>query len=191
MEKLTHFKIGQIVNTQGLKGEVRVYPFTDDIYRFDDLEEFYLGKDLETKWEVERVRYKGNMVIMKIKGVDSVEMAERLKTKNLYVSRENIDRVEDAEKLRNKFMYVSREDSRELEEGEFFIADMIGMDVYTLDNNHIGTLKDVLQYAANDVYVIKSNDGKEFLIPAITKFVPTIDINERKMIIDPIKGMLD
>ena len=153
MEKLTHFKIGQIVNTQGLKGEVRVYPFTDDIYRFDDLEEFYLGKDLETKWEV--------------------------------------DRVEDAEKLRNKFMYVSREDSRELEEGEFFIADMIGMDVYTLDNNHIGTLKDVLQYAANDVYVIKSNDGKEFLIPAITKFVPTIDINERKMIIDPIKGMLD
>ena len=153
MEKLTHFKIGQIVNTQGLKGEVRVYPFTDDIYRFDDLEEFYLGKDLETKWEVER--------------------------------------VEDAERLRNKFMYVSREDSRELEEGEFFIADMIGMDVYTLDNNHIGTLKDVLQYAANDVYVIKSNDGKEFLIPAITKFVPTIDINERKMIIDPIKGMLD
>ena len=101
MEKLTHFKIGQIVNTQGLKGEVRVYPFTDDIYRFDDLEEFYLGKDLETKWEVERVRYKGNMVIMKIK---------------------NVDRVEDAERLRNKFMYVSREDSRELEEGEFFIA---------------------------------------------------------------------
>ena len=79
MEKLTHFKIGQIVNTQGLKGEVRVYPFTDDIYRFDDLEEFYLGKDLETKWEVERVRYKGNMVIMKIKNIDRVEDAERLR----------------------------------------------------------------------------------------------------------------
>ena len=59
------------------------------------------------------------------------------------------------------------------------------MDVYTLDNNHIGTLKDVLQYAANDVYVIKSNDGKEFLIPAITKFVPTIDINERKLMNRP------
>ena len=169
-EKLTHFRIGQIVNTQGLKGEVRVYPYVDDINRFDDLESFYLNKNFNEEFEVERVRYKGNMVIMKIK---------------------NVDRVEDAEKLRNKFMYVSREDSRELEEGEFFIADMIGMDVYTLDNNHIGTLKDVLQYAANDVYVIKSNDGKEFLIPAITKFVPTIDINERKMIIDPIKGMLD
>ena len=105
MNKVTHFKIGKIVNTQGLKGEVRVYPFTDDIERFDELETFYLGKDLETKWEVERVRYKGNMVIMKIKG---------------------IDRVEEAEKLRDKFMYVSREDSRELEEEEYFIADMIG-----------------------------------------------------------------
>ena len=125
MEKLTHFKIGQIVNTQGLKGEVRVYPFTDDIYRFDDLEEFYLGKDLETKWEVERVRYKGNMVIMKIKGVDSVEMAERLKTKNLYVSREN---------------------SVDLDEDEFFIADLIGLDVFTVAGEKVGTLKDVLQY---------------------------------------------
>ena len=170
MNKVTHFKIGKIVNTQGLKGEVRVYSYTDDIERFDELETFYLGKDLETKWEVERVRYKGNMVIMKIKG---------------------IDRVEEAEKLRDKFMYVSREDSRELEEEEYFIADMIGLEVYTVDGEHVGTLKDVLQYAANDVYVVKGNSGQEYLIPAIMKFVPTIDMNERKMIIDPIKGMLD
>ena len=169
-EKLAHFKIGQIVNTQGLKGEVRVYSLTDDIDRFDELDEFYIGRDLETVYKAERVRYKGNLVILKIKGIDTVEMAE---------------------KLRSKYVYVSRENARELDEDEFFIADMIGMDVYTLDNNHIGTLKDVLQYAANDVYVVKSNDGKEFLIPAITRFVPTIDINERKMIIDPIKGMID
>lgn len=169
-EKLTHFKVGQIVNTQGLKGEVRVYPFTDDMYRFDELHSFYLGKDLETVWNVERVRYKGNMVIMKIKNVDTVEMAEKLK---------------------NKFMYVSREDSKDLEEGEFFIADMIGIDVLTVDGEHVGTLKDVLQYAANDVYVIKGSEGKEILIPAVMKFVPTIDIQERKMIIDPIAGMLD
>lgn len=170
MNKLTHFKIGQIVNTQGLKGEVRVYAYTDDIYRFDDLETFYLGKDLETKWNVEKVRYKGNMVIMKIKGIDTVE---------------------EAEKLRNKYMYVSREESRELEEGEYFIADMIGMDVYTVKGEHVGILEDVLQYAANDVYLVKNDEGKEFMIPAIMKFVPTIDMNERKMIIDPIKGMLD
>lgn len=170
MEKLTHFKVGQIVNTQGLKGEVRVYPFTDDINRFDDLKEFYLGKDLNTTCEVEKVRYKGNMVIMKIKNIDTVEMAE---------------------KLRNKFMYVSRENGRELEEDEYFISDMIGIDVYTVDGNLVGKLDDVLQYSANDVYVVKGPEGQEYMIPAIMKFVPTIDMNERKMIIDPIKGMLD
>ncbi len=170
MEKLTHFKIGQIVNTQGLKGEVKVYPLTDDINRFDELKSFYLGKDLDTKYEVERVRYKGNMVIMKIKGIDIIESAEKLK---------------------NKYISVSREESRELEEGEFFIADMIGMDVYTVEGSHVGTLREVLQYAANDVYVIKNEEDKEFLIPATMKFVPTINMEERKMIIDPIKGMLD
>ena len=169
MEKLTHFKIGQIVNTQGLKGEVKVYSYTDDINRFDELESFYLGKDKENQFDVERVRYKGNMVIMKIKGIDSVESAE---------------------KLRNKFMYVSREESRELEEGEFFIADMIGIEVYTVENEFVGTLAEVLQYSANDVYVIK-NEEKEYLIPAMVKFVPTIDMENRKMIIDPIKGMID
>ncbi|MGL4913675.1 MAG: ribosome maturation factor RimM [Romboutsia sp.] len=170
MEKLTHFKIGQIVSTQGLKGEVRVYSYTDDIERYDDLKTFYLGKDLETKWVVEKVRYKGNMVIMKIKGIDTVE---------------------EAEKLRNKFMYISREESKDLDDGEFFIADMIGIDVETVDGQHVGTLSEVLQYAANDVYVIKGEEDKEYLIPALIKFVPTIDMKERKMIIDPIKGMLE
>lgn len=167
--KLTHFKVGKIVNTQGLKGEVRVYPFTDDINRFDELDVFYLDKDFSTKWNVERVRYKGNLVIMKIKDIDSIEKAER---------------------LRDKFIYVSREDSRDLEEEEYFIADMIGLEVFTLAGEKVGVLSDVLQYAANDVYVIKGEE-KEYLIPAIMKFVPTIDMNERKMIIDPIKGMLD
>ena len=168
--KLTHFKIGQIVKTQGLKGEVRVYSTTDDIYRFDDLNTFYIGKDFNTEYKVERVRYKGNLVIMKIKGIDTVEMAE---------------------KLRNKNLYVWREESRDLEEDEFFIADMIGIKVYTVNGEYVGTLDDVLQYSANDVYVIKGEDDKEYLIPAVMKFVPEIDIEEGKMIIDPIKGMLE
>ncbi|MGM9535256.1 MAG: ribosome maturation factor RimM, partial [Intestinibacter sp.] len=116
-EKLTVFRVGQIVNTQGLKGEVRVYPYTDDIYRFDDLEYFYTEKSLNNKYEVERVRYKGNMVIMKIKDIDSIDLAERLKTKN---------------------MYIPREESVELEEGEFFVADLIGLDVFTIDGEKIG-----------------------------------------------------
>lgn len=168
-EKLTVFRIGQIVNTQGLKGEVRVYPYTDDINRFDELEHFYLDKNLSDKYEVERVRYKGNMVIMKIKDIDSIELAEKLKTKN---------------------MYIKREQGRQLEEDEFFVADLIGLDVFTVDGDKIGIVKDVLQHAINDVYVV-DNGEKEYLIPSIKKFVPTIDLEENKMIIDPIKGMLD
>ena len=168
-EKLAHFKIGQIVNTQGLKGEVKIYPLTDDINRFDDLDKFYLDKDLQKEWEVEKVRYKGKMVIMKIKAIDSIE---------------------DAERLRNKFICVGRERTRELDEDEFFIADMIGIDAFTVDGDRLGVLREVLQYSANDVYVIEG-DGKEYLIPAILKFVPEINMAERKMIIDPIKGMID
>ncbi|WP_024622067.1 ribosome maturation factor RimM [Metaclostridioides mangenotii] len=168
-EKLAHFKIGQIVNTQGLKGEVKIYPLTNDINRFDDLDKFYLDKDLQKEWEVEKVRYKGKMVIMKIKAIDSIE---------------------DAERLRNKFICVGRESTRELDEDEFFIADMIGIDVFTVDGDRVGLLREVLQYSANDVYVIEG-DGKEYLIPAILKFVPEINMKERKMIIDPIKGMID
>lgn len=168
-EKLALFKIGQIVNTQGLKGEVRVYPLTNDINRFDNLDKFYLDKDLKAELEVERVRYKGKMVVMKIK---------------------TIDHIEDAEKLRNKFIYVGRDNTRDLEEDEFFIADMIGIEVFTVAGVHVGVLKDVLQYSANDVYVVQG-DSKEYLIPSILKFVPEINMEERKMIIDPIKGMID
>ena len=168
-EKLTVFRIGQIVNTQGLKGEVRVYSYTDDINRFDELEYFYIDKNLNNKYEVERVRYKGNMVIMKIKDIDSIELAEKLKTKN---------------------MYIGREQGRELDEGEFFVSDLIGLDVFTVDGEKVGVLKDVLQHAINDVYVVSSGE-KEYLIPSIEKFVPTIDLDQNKMIIDPIKGMLD
>lgn len=163
-------KIGQIVNTQGLKGDVRVYPLTDDIKRFDELGKFFIGENFNDEFEVQKVRYKGNLVILKIKGIDIIEEAENLK---------------------NKYIYVSRENCRKLDEGEFFISDMLGIEVYTVDNVYVGVLKDVLQYAANDVYVVKNDEGKEFLIPAVMKFVPTIDIENRKMIIDPIKGMID
>ena len=169
-EKLTHFRIGQIVNTQGLKGEVRVYPYVDDIHRFDQLESFYLEKNFNKEFEVERVRYKGNMVIMKIKDIDTIELAEKIKSKNIY---------------------IPREDSVDLDEDEFFIADMIGMDVFTVNGEKVGVLKDVLQYSANDVYVVKDDNDKEYLIPSLIKFVPEISIEENKMIIDPIKGMLD
>ena len=106
---------------------------------------------------------------MKIKGIDSIELAQKLKTKN---------------------MYIRRDQGKELEEDEFFVADLIGLDVFTVDGEKVGVVKDVLQHAINDVYVV-NNGEKEYLIPSIEKFVPTIDLEENKMIINPIKGMLD
>ncbi len=172
MEKLEYLKIGKIVKMQGLKGEVRVYPYTDDIKRFDDLDKFYIDKNEEC--EVEKVRYQKNVVILKLKGINTIEEAERLK---------------------DKMIYVTREDSKELDEEEFFISDMIGIKAMHINGEEIGVLKEVLKYSANDVYVIegKDNEGnkKDYLIPSVKKFVPTIDIKERIMVIDPIKGMLE
>lgn len=169
-EKIEYFKVGQIVSTQGLKGDMRVYTLTDYPERFEELDWVYMEGDFHTKHEIEKVRFKGQLAIIKIKGIDNAD---------------------DVEKLRSKYLYVPRENARELDEDEFFISDMIGMDVYTVEDEYIGTLKEVLQYSANDVYVVKNEEGKEYLIPAVMEFVPTIDIENKKMIINPIKGMLD
>ena len=163
-------EIGQIVNTFGIKGEVKVVPFTDDISRFDDLEKVYVKTKKESKlYKVENARYHKNMVLLKFEGINNPE---------------------DAETLKNSFLEVDREDAIPLEEGTYFIVDLIGLDVFTVDGEKVGVVKDVLQHAINDVYVV-NNGEKEYLIPSIEKFVPTIDLEANKMIINPIKGMLD
>ncbi|KXZ40060.1 16S rRNA processing protein RimM [Alkalithermobacter thermoalcaliphilus JW-YL-7 = DSM 7308] len=164
-----YFKVGQIVNTQGLKGEMRVYPLTDYKERFEEIQWVYIGDDLQTKYFIEKVRYKNNLAIIKLKGIDNIN---------------------EVEKLRNKYLVIPRENARELEEDAYFIADLIGLNAYTVDGKYLGVLEDVMQPGANDVYVIKSEDGKEYLIPAVKQFVPEININERKIIIDPIEGMI-
>src|SRR5690606_9220802 len=118
---------------------------TDYPERFEELEWVYIEGDFNTEYEVENVRYKGQLAIIKLKGIDNVD---------------------DVEKLKSKYLYIPRENARELDEDEFFISDMIGIDVYTIDNEYVGVLKDVLQYSANDVYVVKNKEGKEHLIPA-------------------------
>ena len=106
-------EIGQIVNTFGIKGEVKVVPFTDDISRFDDLEKVYVKTKKESKlYKVENARYHKNMVLLKFEGINNPE---------------------DAESLKNSFLEVDREDAIPLEEGTYFIVDLIGLDVYTDD----------------------------------------------------------
>lgn len=169
--KLEFFRIGKIVNTRGLKGEVKVYSHTDNMDRFTSLKDFYIGKDREKTYKVEKSSIiSHNMSVIKIKGFDTIESVQGL-----------ID----------KYIYVSRDDSYELEDDEMFIADMIGMNAYTVDGNFLGSLVEVLQYSANDVYVIKSDEGKEYLIPATYEIVPEISLEENKMVIKPIPGLLE
>lgn len=170
-EKISFFKIGKIVKTQGLKGEFRVYPSSSNLERYFDLDFFYLAEDKETRYEVENVRQiSPSLFVFKVRGYDSIESIESFINKNIY---------------------VSRDEAFELEEGEYYIADMIGLNVYDIEDKYIGKLADVLIYAANDVYVVKSEEGREFLIPAVKKYVPLIDLDNNKMLINPIKGMVD
>ncbi|WFD08968.1 ribosome maturation factor RimM [Tepidibacter hydrothermalis] len=166
---LEYFNIGQIVKVQGLKGEMRIYPLTDYKERFEEIKWVYISDDTKTKYEIEKVRYKGNVVILKIKGIDSIN---------------------DAEKLIKKYLKIPRENARELEEDEYFISDLIGIKAYTVDGEYVGVLDEVLQTGANDVYLIKNDENKEILIPALKKFVPELSIEDKKMIIDPIEGMM-
>lgn len=170
-ESLEFFKIGKIVSTRGLKGEIKIYSHTDEVERFLELEYIYIGKDREKKYEVEKSSIsKNNTAILKLSGYDTIESVQG---------------------LMQKFIYVDRENAYELDEDEYFIADMIGISVETVDGRPIGNLVEVLQYTANDVYVVKNSDGKEYLIPATYEVVPEIDMDEKVMKINPIAGLLD
>ena len=164
-----NLEIGQIVNTFGIKGFVKVNPFVDDVLRFDDLEKVYLKRNKELKeMEVEEVKYHKNMVLIKFKG---------------------IDRVEDAELLRNSYLEVDRENAIELEDGEYFIADLLGIDVYTEEGETLGKLEDIFNTGSNDIYVVKSEDGKQLLLPAISEVIKEINIQEGKIIVDISQGV--
>lgn len=162
--------IGQIINTHGIKGEVKVYPLTNDINRFDILDNAYIG-DEKIQVQVEGVKYHKNLVILKFKEYDDINEI-------LY--------------LKDKFIYVDEVGIIDLPEDHFFIHDIINSEVFDLDTNLIGILIDIIQGSGNDVYVIKDKDnGKEYLIPAVKQFVKTVDIKEKKIYLDPIEGMLE
>lgn len=163
-------QVGKIINTQGIKGEIRIMPFTDDIYRFDELEKVYIGKDKE-KLEIAHVRYKNNIVILKFKGYNSINEVEKFKNRNIYVDEE--DRIE-------------------LKENQYFIFDIIGCKVFDTSNKEIGIVVDILEAGSSDIYVIEGRVKKrEYLIPGVKEFVKDINIEEKRIIIDPIEGMIE
>ncbi len=169
MEEL--FRVGVISNTHGIRGEVKVYPTTDNVRRFDDLKEVILdtGKE-QLNLHVTSVKYFKNMVILKFKEFDNINDIIPYKGMDLLVTREN---------------------AIPLEEGEYYIADIIGSKVITDEDKILGTLTDVLQTAANDVYVLKTKDGKEVLLPSIEECILDRDIENKIVKVHIMKGLLD
>ncbi|WP_223376011.1 ribosome maturation factor RimM [Schnuerera sp. xch1] len=167
---MDYIKIGRIINTHGIKGELKVYPLTDDITRFDDLEIIYLGYD-KAKFEIERVKYFKELVILKFK---------------------EFNNINEVLKFKDEFIYIDVKDKVKLPEDHYFIFDIIGCTVFDTEGKKIGIVNDVIQSTSNDVYTVKNMEtGKEYLIPAVKEFVVDVDINNEKITIDPIEGMIE
>lgn len=149
-------KVGVITSTHGIRGEVKVFPTTDDPKRFLDLEEIILdtGKEKKTL-SIQYVKFFKNMVILKFK---------------------EFDNINDVEIYRQKDLYVTREQAVPLEENEYFIADLIGLKAVSDEGEELGEIADVLQTAANDIYVIKKQGTSDLLVPAIRECVLSVDI---------------
>jgi 16S rRNA processing protein RimM len=164
------FQVGIITATHGLKGEVKVFPTTDDPYRYDDLKEVLLEtKEGKLPLEVERVRYFKQLVIVKFKGIDDINQVE---------------------KYRKCPILVTRENAVPLEENENYIADLIGLPVVTDTGETLGPLMDVLQTGANDVYVV-DYQGKELLIPSIKECILKVDLEKGEILVHLLEGLLD
>lgn len=164
-------QVGAITQTHGLHGEVKVFPTTDDAKRFKKLKEVILDTGKEKMiLEIEGVKFFKQFVILKFKGFDNINDIERYKGKNLYVTREN---------------------AVKLKKDEYFIADLIGIKVYDENEEYLGVLKDVIVTGANDVYDIALENGRSLLLPAIKQCVLEVDMEQHKMKVHVLEGLLD
>ena len=168
--KQEYFEIGQIVNHFGIKGMVKVNPFTDDISQFEKLKSILLVKDGKlSEVEIEETKYSKNQVLLKLKGIDTVE---------------------EAEKYRGCYLKIARSNSKKLPKDTYFIADLLGLTVYTDENILLGKVEDIYNSGANDIYVIKSDDGKQILLPAMKEVIKQIDLEQEKIMVHLIKGLI-
>lgn len=163
-------QVGVITSTHGVRGEVKVFPTTDDPARFKKLKKVLLDTGKETlPLEIQNVKFFKQFVIVKFKG---------------------IDHINDIERYKRCPLLVERADAVPLGEDEYFIADMLGMEVVTEDGTVFGTLKDVMETGANDVYVIDSREHGEVLVPAIRECIEEVDIEEGRMKIHLMDGLI-
>lgn len=165
------FKVGIITSTHGVRGEVKVYPTTDEPRRFKRLKEVILNNGKEQiPMEIESVKFFKQFVILKFKGIDNIN---------------------DVEKYRKSELYVPRKNAVRLSRDEYFIADLMGLTIKDEDGTDIGVLREVMETGANDVYIIDMNDGRELLLPAIKQCVLEVDVEAGFMKIHIMEGLLD
>lgn len=168
-------RVGVIATTHGIKGEVKVFPTTDDLERFKVLKQCLLNTgsqgfgDEMIELEVEGVKFFKQFAILKFKGFDSIN---------------------DIEKYKGKDLLVTRENAVELKENEHFITDLIGMEVIEENGTIVGELKDVMQTGANDVFVVTVQDGSEILLPYIEECVLDIDLDQNKITVYMMPGLV-
>lgn len=164
-------QVGAITSTHGLQGEVKVFPTTDDPKRFKRLKQVLMKNGNGMKeLEITQVKFFKNLVILKFR---------------------DHDRIEDVMGYKGKELYVTRENAVKLGKNEYFVADLIGMTVLLEDDSTLGTLADVLETGANDVYVINTRDGREILIPAIRQCILDVDVEENRMKVHLLDGMME
>lgn len=162
-------QVGVITQTHGIRGEVKVFPTTDDAARFKKLKKVTLDNGKERReLEIASVKFFKNLVILKFKGIDNIN---------------------DVEKYKKAPLYVTREDAVPLGENEYFIADLIGLKVVSDEGENLGVLDDVLQIGANDVYVVKCDNGEEILVPAIKDCVKNVDIEGNEITLHLLPGL--
>lgn len=165
-----YIRVGVITSTHGIKGEVKVYPTTDDINRFEYLDRVYLDLGKEYKpLRIEQVRYYKQLIILKFKDINDIN---------------------DIEKYKGKDLLIPKDEAIKLNEDEYFIFDLIDSEVYSEDGTKLGIVTEVLTSSANDVYVVKTSDNRELLLPAIKECILDVDTVNKKIIVHLMDGLL-
>lgn len=166
--------IGEIVNTHGLRGELKVLPLTDEPKRFDELKEIHIKENGRSKkiskYKIDGVKYFKNFVILKLQGIDNAN---------------------DALLLKRSSIIIDRKDAIVPKQNSYFIFDLIGLEVYDEDEQFLGIITDVIQTGSNDCYNVKKKDGTEYFIPALKSVVSDVNISLKKMTVKLPKGLIN
>ncbi|WP_026893872.1 ribosome maturation factor RimM [Clostridiisalibacter paucivorans] len=165
---MEYIQVGKIVNTQGIKGELKIIPLTNEKERFEDFDRVFVGEDKE-ELSIDGIWYKKGFVIIKF---------------------DQYNNINDVLKYKEQFIYIDKKNAIKLPEDNYFIFDIVGLEVFDMENKYLGEVVDVLQNGGADIYVIKKED-KQYMVPAVKEFIKDINIERKCMIISPIEGLIE